>query len=248
MSSRWVSGLSAGTRPVSAITTMMSAASASSWLGATAATACETRYSLAPLRSVPPLRRATANSTSSSAGSASAATATSRLEPMPPNALPVSSPASARANRASAKRPTRTIASPQPAKGALDHSTGTINAAVEKQAAYTMGAQRKTAVVCSDTTESLRSSLSTSKYGCNSGGPFRPWSTAFMRLMRPLSPGASTRRMPSWASARPTDASISLIARAATRSEPRRRHRRDTAAASRSARDARRAPQRRAGP
>ncbi len=38
VSSRCVSGLSAGTRPVSAITTMTIAASASSWLGATAVT------------------------------------------------------------------------------------------------------------------------------------------------------------------------------------------------------------------
>ena len=54
---------------------------------------------------------ATLNTTSSMAGSASEAIIISREEPMPPNAVPTSMPASARANRPVASSATMAIRS-----------------------------------------------------------------------------------------------------------------------------------------
>ncbi len=98
VSSRWVAGLSIGMRPFSAMATNTKANSAS---------ASDTRrptgasiICAAMVEScVVPASRATVNTTSSMTGSASEAISISRDEPMPPNEVPTSIPASASAKR-----------------------------------------------------------------------------------------------------------------------------------------------------
>ena len=87
-----------------------------------------------------PGRRDAAASASSSAGSTSAAMATSRLVPMPPNALPASRAPSASTNRTSASSPTTTSRSPQPESGTRSATSGTRNTASTMAATTATGA------------------------------------------------------------------------------------------------------------
>ena len=91
-------------------------------------------------RSVEPAARAAPASASRSAGSTSAAIATSRLLPMPPNALPASRAPSARTNRASARSPTTTSRSPQPSRGGRSPTIGTRRVATTTAARTSGGA------------------------------------------------------------------------------------------------------------
>ena len=75
-----------------------------------------------------PARRAMPKMAIKTVGSPRAAIATSRLEPMPPNALPASRPASARKNVPSKKRYIRAMMFPMKPSGARVVSTGTMSA------------------------------------------------------------------------------------------------------------------------
>ena len=72
-----------------------------------------------------PAASADVNNPSNRAGSASAAIVMSRLAPMPPNGLPVSSAAVASAKRPSASVPTSNRIPPAISSGAAATSTGT---------------------------------------------------------------------------------------------------------------------------
>ena len=124
VSSRCVAGLSTGTRPASAMRTMNSAAAARSSLGCAEGPRKTVARASSPRLSEPP-QRATVKRPSIRAGSASAPTVISRLEPMPPNGLPVSSEAVASAKRPRARRPTRTRIPPASSRGAPAKRTGT---------------------------------------------------------------------------------------------------------------------------
>ena len=67
----------------------------------------------------------------SMAGSASAEIIISREEPMPPNAVPTSSPASARKNRARARKPASTTTSATAALGRPVASEGSVAVAIQ---------------------------------------------------------------------------------------------------------------------
>jgi len=105
VSSRWVEGLSTGSRPVSAVTTMVSATNASRLPGETS------RPGLSALEETMAARLAecpgidSANTASKIVGSTMAAMVISRLEPMPPKAVPVSQPARVRATVPKNSRP-----------------------------------------------------------------------------------------------------------------------------------------------
>ena len=98
VSSRCVAGLSTGSRPVSAIMAMRNAANASACPGPIAyAGIFKTDPAITP-RLVEPVVSASARIATARVGSVSAATVISRLDPMPPNAVPGSRPPSARKN------------------------------------------------------------------------------------------------------------------------------------------------------
>ena len=119
VSSRCVAGLSTGMRPVSASSTMNSAANASTCAGLSSFQVGALRGSATIwLRSVEPAVMATVKIASISAGSAMAAMVISRLLPMPPNALAGSSPPSARKNRPRASSPTSASTPPNRLNGA----------------------------------------------------------------------------------------------------------------------------------
>ena len=110
VSSRCVAGLSIGMRAFSAIATMIRAISARP--SETLRPASPEARKLAMVESwVEPAISATVNTIISMAGSASEAIITSRLEPMPPKLVPMSSPASARKKRAVARSPMMTMRS-----------------------------------------------------------------------------------------------------------------------------------------
>jgi hypothetical protein len=99
VSSRWVAGLSTGTRAFSAIETMISATSARP--SETLRPASGESMKAAMFEScVEPATSATVKVIMIIAGSASEAIVTSRLAPMPPKLVPTSMPASARKKRA----------------------------------------------------------------------------------------------------------------------------------------------------
>ncbi len=104
VNSRWVAGLSTGMRPVSAISTMKSAAKASICEGARNLQLWVTAILAISLRLVEFAPKATVKIANIMGGSAIADIVISRLLPRPPNELPVSSPLSARKNQPSAKR------------------------------------------------------------------------------------------------------------------------------------------------
>ncbi len=81
------------------------------------------------LKSVEPAVMATVKMASIIAGSAMAAMVISRLLPMPPKALPGSSPPSARKNRPSASKPTTASTPPNKLNGACAVTIGTISPA-----------------------------------------------------------------------------------------------------------------------
>src|SRR5438309_85922 len=89
----------------------------------------------------------------------SAATATSRLAPMPPNALPTSSPASARKNVPSMKRYTSRMMLPANASGGRVVVTGTMSPVTSRVAARMYGVARNTQEVVVETTASFTRSL-----------------------------------------------------------------------------------------
>ena len=100
VNSRWVSGLSTGTLPVSAMIATRNAESASRCDGEKLTlwtVAIRTRF-------VEPAEIAAVKSASIIMGSTRIATVISRLLPSPPKPVPASSPASAMKNRARAKR------------------------------------------------------------------------------------------------------------------------------------------------
>src|SRR3546814_10868382 len=110
VNSRWVAGLSTGTRAFSASDTMVNATPANTRLGEItnelAARVCTMLVS-----EVEPAISAVVNSTINSAGSARNPTSISRRAHRLPNAVPISIAASAMNTRANANRPTSAIAS-----------------------------------------------------------------------------------------------------------------------------------------
>src|SRR2546422_3193961 len=159
VSSRWVAGLSTGSRPVSASITMKNAANARRCAGFKASQgSCPKRSTTRP-RSMVSARSASANTATMTVGSASAATATARLAPMPPNALPTSSPASARKNVPSMKRYTSRMMLPANASGGRVVVTRTISPVTSRAAARMYGGARNTQEVVVETTASFARSL-----------------------------------------------------------------------------------------
>src|ERR1035441_9193197 len=104
VSSRWVSGLSTGIRPVSAISTSASAANANICAGARKRQFCPMAAPAISVRPVEPAPMATVKMASIIAGSARAEMVISRLLPRPPKELPPSNPLSASTQRPSPSR------------------------------------------------------------------------------------------------------------------------------------------------
>ena len=189
VSSRCVAGLSTGSRPVSASITMKNAAKASRCAGLIARSGSAETRSTMPPRFVVFARSASAKTARMTVGSARAATATSRLLPMPPNALPASSPASARKNVPSRKSDMSRMI-PAKASGGREVRTGAASAATSIAPASTYGVARKIQDVVSETTGVLPSSLRRSRNGCHGGGPRRPTIRALSVRSVPTSSGA----------------------------------------------------------
>ncbi len=124
------------------------------------------------------------------AGSASAAIIVSRLAPMPPNAVPVSSPASARATVPSSSRPTTAKRSPALSNGEPVVTPGTMTAMTRVLAAIRTGAAVKMIVVPSGRMRCFRSSFRRSRHGCRTPLPARPSSLARTWRVIPTTIGA----------------------------------------------------------
>jgi hypothetical protein len=103
-----------------------------------------------------------ANTASITVGSASAATATSRLDPMPPNALPESSPARARKKVPSMKSDMSRMIPPANDSAGRVPRTGTTPAATSIVATSTKGVKRKIHEVAVEITTSFRQSFARS--------------------------------------------------------------------------------------
>ena len=192
VSSRCVAGLSTGTRPFSAIATIISAISAS---------ASETRSPTWPFsmvsaivdNCVEPTISATENTSISIAGSASEAIIISRDEPMPPKLVPISIPASASANRALPSRAVMAIRSPDQLNIRLAAKVGISAAATQVAANTKYGAARNSQEAFSATTASLPSSRRRSRYGWISDAPRRRCSRALTLRTSPVSSGDSSQ-------------------------------------------------------
>jgi hypothetical protein len=190
VSSRWVAGLSTGSRPVSASVTMKMAAKASTCPGASASEGVASMRAAMWPRLVEPALQASAKIASAMVGSASAATVISRLAPMPPKGEPGSSPAKARKKVPSSSRYTTTRRSPAPSKGSGTARSGTRRVTATVLAKTMKGAARKSQEALLETTTSLAKSLRSSRYGCHGGEPRRFWRRAFIQRMAPTRPGA----------------------------------------------------------
>ena len=116
VSSRWVSGLSTGTRAFSASDTMVNATPATSMLGYIASSRCASVSTMVVSEVEPEIMEAQ-NSTISSAGSARKPTSISRRAPKLPKAVPTSIAANEIKTRASANKPTNAMASAAGDKG-----------------------------------------------------------------------------------------------------------------------------------
>src|SRR3989454_556344 len=125
VSSRWVAGLSTGSRPVSASMTMKNATKARRWAGFAASSGSRARRSTMPPRLIVSARSATAKTATMIVRSASAATATSRPQPTPPQAPPQASPASARMKVPSMNRYMRRMMLPANPSAGRATRTGT---------------------------------------------------------------------------------------------------------------------------
>ena len=174
VSSRWVDGLSTGSRPASAMVTTASATAASRLAGEiTARGSCTVAPTMAA-RFVEPTRTDSANTDSRIVGSTSDITVISRLAPMPPNAVPVSSPASASVTVPSASTAATAIRSATGSSGEEVVANGTTAATTRTVAVSSSGAARKTHPVPPGVIGSLRSSLRRSRQGCATPAPARP--------------------------------------------------------------------------
>ena len=112
---------------------------------------------------VEPASSDTVNTIISMAGSASEAIIISRLEPMPPKLVPISSPANARAKRALPSSATIAMRSAAGLNTRPVAKVGTSAAAINVVAKMMSGADRNTQEALSASTTSLRISLSRSR-------------------------------------------------------------------------------------
>ena len=108
VSSRWVAGLSTGSRPVSAMTTMTSAITASRLTGAAISDGVSIRARTISARVELPTGIDSAYTATRTVGSTRAAMVMCRLEPIPPNAVPESRPSSATATVPTSRTDTTT--------------------------------------------------------------------------------------------------------------------------------------------
>src|SRR5665648_54213 len=164
VSSRWVEGLSTGIRPVSAMMMIKNATTANKYAGEIAPRPdAEAVWAISP-RFVEPALIATANMESIIAGSTRAATNISLLEPIPPKALPVSSPTSTTKNRATAKRYITAMMSPAKPKGRDVVYMGIMRPAESMAANEIMGVAENIQEAVWDTTCSFLNSFARSEY------------------------------------------------------------------------------------
>ena len=126
-------------------------------------------------------------------GSATAATVIARLDPIPPNAVPVSTPARAKNTVPRSSRYTTANRSPTWSSADRVVMNGTIPATSAEVATKTRGAIEKTQLAFDEMIRSLPTSLRMSRQGWVRGGPARPSSRARTRLMTPTSSGAPTK-------------------------------------------------------
>ena len=158
VSSRWVAGLSTGTRAFSASDTMVNATPASARLGRMVNSRCPSVVTIVASEVELEMSEAV-KSTIRKAGSARKPTSISRRAPSVPNAVPMSMAASEMNRRASAKRPTSAIASAAGANGRLVDNVGTIMEASSMQPNTTYGAIRNIGEALCATTDSFQKSL-----------------------------------------------------------------------------------------
>ena len=163
VSSRCVDGLSTGNRPVSASATIKNEKNARRCPGLSSNSGSETDRLIISPRPVLPARNAIAKIAIITVGSASAATAISLLDPMPPNELPASRPASARKKVARRNRYIRRMMFPANGNAPAVVSTGTMSAARSIDPITTYGVSRKIHDVFSEITTSLIRSLRRSR-------------------------------------------------------------------------------------
>ena len=190
VSSRCVSGLSNGWRPVSASTTSANADRAEREPRRRPGVASR-RPGDDPARSVVPATSAATASESTSAASVKTLTVRSRLAPMSAKPLPVSHAAAHTVKRARASRPpSASMLCPTPRSGA-SAATGTRSTAATTAAATTGGASRYTSVVPSTSILVRDQSRASSRYGCSGDGPRRPCRRAFQCCTSPTRSGRS---------------------------------------------------------
>ncbi len=174
VSSRCVLGLSTGSRPASAMITIMKATRARTRCGVASQAGCASDLVMMAGRLEERAGTERARIATSRAGSARAPIVMARLAPMPPNAVPVSRPPSARKTEPRRRRKTTANKSAdQPNAGSVA-SSGAMMTITRVLATRTTGARGKTQLACSGRVRSRRASLRRSSKGCRIGGPIRP--------------------------------------------------------------------------
>src|SRR5450759_3904791 len=222
VSSRWVSGLSTGMRPVSAGSSTSMAANPRKSAACQARTHDVPRCAARAPSSVVPAATAVENTTIIKTGSTSGASVISREAPMPPKAPPASSAPTAVRKRASARSPSSSNASPNGKDGGPARTTGMSAPAATVAASTSTGINRKRPEAVSAWTVPLRNSLARSRYGCRTPAPCRHWIRALIFWMVPVTSGPSNTRKVISRSRSPSDRSPVIIGPPRTAAAPRK--------------------------
>jgi len=174
VSSRCVDGLSTGRRPVSAMITTANATAASRLAGESKWEGAAMVPATMSVRSDEPTRTDSAKIASRMVGSTRATMVVSRLAPIPPKAVPVSSPASVSATVPSRSIATTAKRSLTPPTAATVETNGMTAARKTADARRIRGAATNTTLVPSGRVASLRSIFRRSLTGWPTPAPARP--------------------------------------------------------------------------
>ena len=140
-------------------------------------------------RFVDPTGTESAKIATSRVGSTRARMVISRLAPIPPNAVPVSSPANANAAAPSVSSATTTNRSVPAAGTAAMVTNGATATTATVVASISSGAVRNTSLVPRGVMGCLRASLRRSRHGCSTPAPARPSNRARIWRITPTSNG-----------------------------------------------------------
>ncbi|CNU42614.1 Uncharacterised protein [Mycobacterium tuberculosis] len=196
VNSRWVAGLSTGSRPVSATMTITNATKASTPASDTTWPGWSIVLATSAPRLADPAGMDSANTASRIVGSTSAAMVISRLAPMPPKEVPVSMPARVSATVPRNSSPTTANKSALGSRGDPVATRGAIAAIKSVVPATITGAAANTIVVPAGVICCLPSCLSRSRHGCSRPAPARPSQRARTCRVIPMTSGAPTMTPP----------------------------------------------------